>query len=95
MIDTSTIFQSSGVFYVSNHLTHSLLNLIVCSINMASERNQSEENIISTSASGSGPSTATLQQMLALSTSLTNEQNPNPTGPVDKDVSIKGYTRNY
>lgn len=50
---------------------------------MTSERNQSEENLIS--SSGSGPSTATLQQMLAISTSLTDEQNPNPTGPVDKD----------
>lgn len=56
---------------------------------MTSERNQSEETI---STSGSGPSTATLQQMLALSTSLTNEQNPNPTGPVDKDVGVKNYT---
>lgn len=55
------------------------------SIKMTSERNQSEENALSTS----GPSQASLQQMLALSTSLTNDQSPNITGPVDKEVTIE------
>lgn len=51
---------------------------------MSGEGNKPDENIIS----ASGPSNASLQQMLAISTSLTNNQNPNPAGPVDKEVNI-------